>query len=148
MELGFKDRVFIILAINNLIVKYQTRSSLIDDEDEISDLGNDIMMLTALSKKISESNQMRTYMSIESTETVKRSYAMTNNSKYVVKNTKTNKYYKRGTLEWGNSPNDATTFLNYEEVCTYYPDTEVVEYWQALQKYLPEAWEQWRKLNE
>jgi hypothetical protein len=151
MDLGFKDRVFIILAINNLIVKYQTRSSLIDDEDEISDLGNDIMMLTALSKKISESNQMRTYMSIESTKTVKRSYAMTNNSKYVVKNTKTNKYYKRGTLEWGNSPNDATTFLNYEdacEVCTYYPDTEVVEYWQALQKYLPEAWEQLRKLNE
>lgn len=54
MELSFKDRVFIITAINHLIVKYQNRASLIDDEDEISGLGNDIMMLTALSKKISE----------------------------------------------------------------------------------------------
>jgi len=48
-------------------------------------------------------------MSIESTETVKRSYAMTNNSKYVVKNTKTNKYLVFGGREyypsraWGTS---------------------------------------------
>jgi hypothetical protein len=75
---------------------------------------------------------------------------MTNNSKYVIKNTKTNEYYKKGTLEWGNSPNDATTFPDYEykyacEICTYYPYTEVIEYRQALQDYLPEAWKQWRK---
>ena len=43
---------------------------------------------------------------------------MNNNSKYVVKNTKISKYYKRGTLDWGNSPNDATTFLDYEETIT------------------------------
>ena len=71
---------------------------------------------------------------------------MNNNSKYVVKNTKTNKYYKRGTLEWGNSPNDAYLFHPYEytdacKVCTYYADTEVVEYWQALQYYLDKAWD-------
>jgi hypothetical protein len=68
---------------------------------------------------------------------------MNNNSKYVVKNTKISKYYKRGTLEWGNSPNDATTFLDYEdacEVCAYYPYTEVVEYWQALQDYSDKVW--------
>jgi hypothetical protein len=68
---------------------------------------------------------------------------MNNNSKYVVKNTKISKYYKRGTLEWGNSPNDATTFLDYEdacEVCAYYPYTEVVEYWQALQNYSDKTW--------
>ena len=77
---------------------------------------------------------------------------MTNNSKYVVKNTKTNKYYKRGTLEWGNSPNDATTFLDYEdacEVCAYYSYTEVVEYWQALQDYSDKTWSsyEFRKKN-
>ena len=68
---------------------------------------------------------------------------MNNNSKYVVKNTKISKYYKRGTLDWGNSPNDATTFLDYEdacEVCAYYPYTEVVEYWQALQNYSDKTW--------
>lgn len=68
---------------------------------------------------------------------------MANNSKYVIKNTKTNKYYKRGTLEWGNSPNNATTFPNYEDackVCTYYPYTEVVEYWQALQECSDNVW--------
>ena len=71
---------------------------------------------------------------------------MTNNSKYVVKNTKTNKYYKRGTLEWSNSPNNANVFLDYEdacEVCTYYPNVEVVEYWQTLQDYSDKAWDNW-----
>ena len=77
---------------------------------------------------------------------------MNNNSKYVVKNTKISKYYKRGTLEWGNSPNDATTFLDYEdacEVCAYYPYTEVVEYWQALQDYSDKTWSsyEFRKKN-
>ena len=79
---------------------------------------------------------------------------MNNNSKYVVKNTKTNKYYKRGTLEWGNSPNDAYLFHHYEytdacEVCTYYADTEVVEYWQALQDYSDKTWSsyEFRKKN-
>jgi hypothetical protein len=76
---------------------------------------------------------------------------MNNNSKYVVKNTKTNKYYKRGTLEWGNSPNDATTFLDYEdacEVCAYYPYTEVVEYWQALQDYQVIAYKKFNILHK
>jgi hypothetical protein len=70
---------------------------------------------------------------------------MTNNSKYVVKNTKTNKYYKRGTLEWGNSPNDAYLFHHYEysdalRIANMYLDLEVVEYWQALQDYSDKVW--------
>jgi hypothetical protein len=73
---------------------------------------------------------------------------MTNNSKYVVKNTKTNKYYKRGTLEWGNSPNDAYLFPNYEytdalRIANMYLDLEVVEYWQALQDYSDKMWSTW-----
>lgn len=73
---------------------------------------------------------------------------MTNNSKYVIKNTKTNKYYKRETLEWGNSPNDASKFPNYEysdalRIANMYPDLEVVEYWQALQDYSDKVWSTW-----
>jgi hypothetical protein len=70
---------------------------------------------------------------------------MNNNSKYVVKNTKISKYYKRGTLEWGNSPNDAYLFHHYEytdalRIANMYPDLEVVEYWQALQNYSDKTW--------
>ena len=70
---------------------------------------------------------------------------MPNNSKYVIKNTKTNKYYKRGTLEEGNSPNDASKFPNYEysdalKIANMYSDLEVVEYWQALQDYSDKVW--------
>lgn len=73
---------------------------------------------------------------------------MTNNSKYVIKNTKTNKYYKRETLEWGNSPNDASKFPNYEysdalKIANMYPDLKVVEYWQALQDYSDKVWSTW-----
>jgi hypothetical protein len=59
MDLSFKDIKFMIEAVDNLIVKYQERINQIEDsdeyEDEVSDLGNDIMFLSSLRKKIDDS---------------------------------------------------------------------------------------------
>ena len=59
MDLSFKDIKFMIEAVDNLMVKYQERISQIEDsdeyEDEVSDLGNDIMFLSSLRKKIDDS---------------------------------------------------------------------------------------------
>jgi hypothetical protein len=59
MNLSFKDMKFMIEAVDNLIEKYQTRIYQIEDleeyEDEVSDLGNDIMFLSSLRKKIDAS---------------------------------------------------------------------------------------------
>jgi hypothetical protein len=59
MDLSFKDIKFMIEAVDNLMVKYQERINQIEDldeyEDEVSDLGNDIMFLSSLRKKIDES---------------------------------------------------------------------------------------------
>ncbi|AFZ57453.1 hypothetical protein H6G54_26290 [Anabaena cylindrica FACHB-243] len=59
MNLSFKDMKFMIEAVDNLIEKYQQRINEIEDldeyEDEVSDLGNDIMFLSSLRKKIDES---------------------------------------------------------------------------------------------
>lgn len=59
MNLSFKDMKFMIEAVDNLIEKYQIRINQIEDldeyEDEVSDLGNDIMFLSSLRKKIDDS---------------------------------------------------------------------------------------------
>jgi hypothetical protein len=59
MDLSFKDIKFMIEAVDNLMVKYQERINQIEDldeyEDEVSDLGNDIMFLSSLRKKIDDS---------------------------------------------------------------------------------------------
>lgn len=59
MDLSFKDIKFMIEAVDNLMVKYQERINQIEDsdeyEDEVSDLGNDIMFLSSLRKKIGDS---------------------------------------------------------------------------------------------
>lgn len=59
MNLSFKDMKFMLEAVDNLIEKYQTRIYQIEDldeyEDEVSDLGNDIMFLSSLRKKIDDS---------------------------------------------------------------------------------------------
>jgi len=59
MDLSFKDIKFMIEAVDNLMVKYQERINHIEDsdeyEDEVSDLGNDIMFLSSLRKKIDDS---------------------------------------------------------------------------------------------
>lgn len=57
MDLSFKDIKFMIEAVDNLMVKFQERINQIEDSDEYedSDLGNDIMFLSSLRKKIDES---------------------------------------------------------------------------------------------
>jgi hypothetical protein len=59
MDLSFKDIKFMIEAVDNLMVKYQERINQIEDsdeyEDEVSDLGNDMMFLSSLRKKIDDS---------------------------------------------------------------------------------------------
>jgi hypothetical protein len=61
MDLSFKDIKFMIEAVDNLMVKYQERINQIEDSnedkdvDEVSDLGNDIMFLSSLRKKIDDS---------------------------------------------------------------------------------------------
>lgn len=59
MNLSFKDMKFMLEAVDNLMEKYQERMNQIEDlddyEDEVSDLGNDIMFLSSLRKKIDDS---------------------------------------------------------------------------------------------
>jgi hypothetical protein len=59
MDLSFKDMTFMIEAVDNLMEKYQQRINQIEEleeyEDEVSDLGNDIMFLSSLRKKIDDS---------------------------------------------------------------------------------------------
>ncbi len=52
MDLSFKDMKFMIESLDNLMTKYQERINQIEDLDEVSDLGNDIMFLLSLRKKI------------------------------------------------------------------------------------------------
>jgi hypothetical protein len=58
MDLSFKDMKFMIEALDNLMTKYQERINQIEDldeyEDEVSDLGNDVMFLLSLCKKIDD----------------------------------------------------------------------------------------------
>ncbi|NET70720.1 MAG: hypothetical protein F6K62_07035 [Sphaerospermopsis sp. SIO1G2] len=58
MDLSFKDMKFMIEAVDNLIQNYQQRINKIEDleeyEYEVSDLGNDIMFLSSLRKKIDD----------------------------------------------------------------------------------------------